>query len=342
MHTIKQLDATNITDWNNFVADCDNANFFHRAEWGKLLETSFGHKSYYFYTETNGKISAVLPLAHIKSKLFGNFLVSTPFCVYGGPAFIDQDAALKLIDHAVDMGRELGVDYVEIRSERALSDKGLVKDFYTTFRLDLEPDREVIMQAIWRKQRTVIRKSHKSGLDHTFDTSIDDFYRVYSISVRNLGTPVFSKKYFQALVDTFGEQCEILTVRKNDAAVSSVLSFYDKGKVYPYYGGGTFDARTLKSNDYMYYELMCHAAMDRNCSLYDFGRSKKGTGAWEYKKHWAMEPVKLQYQYFLINIDELPDLSPKNPKYQLMIKVWKRLPLKVSQVMGPFLSKYLG
>lgn len=340
---IKQYRVEDKARWNTFVDQCDNADFFHRAEWAELLESSFGHRAHYLYVENpQNEIVALLPLARVKSRLFGDYLVSTPFCVYGGPAYTDQDAANQLVSYAADLGKALGVDYLELRSENTHTEGGMVKDLYSTFRLPLTPDRDAIMQAIWRKQRTVIRKSFKQGLTHTFDTAIDDFFHVYSTSVRNLGTPVFSKRYFKMLKETFGEQCEIMTIRKDGKPVSSVMSFYNKGIVYPYYGGGIVEARDLKSNDYMYYELMCHAAQERNCHLFDFGRSKKGTGAWEYKKHWAMDPIDLQYQYFLINTESLPDLSPKNPKYQLMIKVWKELPLPMSQYLGPYVSKYLG
>ncbi len=341
-YNVETLTNCTIDKWNDFVVKCDEATFFHRAEWRTIIEKAFGHKTFFLYAESNNDVAAILPLVQVKSILFGHCLVSTPFCVYGGPAYNSEDALNAILEKACDLARSMSVDYLELRTSEPVRPEWPVKDLYVTFKMQLVPDRDAIMQKIWRKQRTVIRKAFKQGLTHTFDPSSDDFFKTYSTSVRNLGTPVFAKKYFDILLSTFPKECEILTVRKNGKAVSSVLSFYDKGCVYPYYGGGLPEARDLKSNDYMYYELMCHAAMDKGFHTFDFGRSKKGTGVYEYKKHWQMEPEELQYQYYLVKSDSLPNLSPNNPKYRLMIDLWKRLPLGVSQILGPQLSKYLG
>src|SRR5690606_4130041 len=132
------------------------------------------------------------------------------------------------------------------------------------------------------------------------------------------------------------------TVRKHGKAVSSVLSFYYKNEVLPYYGGGTLQAKDLKSNDFMYYQLMCHAQADKACQRYDFGRSKIDSGAYHYKRHWGMQAVELPYQYQLITARQLPNLSPNNPRYQLFIKLWQKLPLGFSQWLGPKLSRFLA
>ena len=340
---ISYLNTSAVERWNSYVENHGEASFFHRAEWKEVLEKSFGHRTFYLMAETDGVISGLLPLAQVKSILFGNALVSTPFCVYGGPVSDSKEIEEALIERAKELAEALAVDYLELRTIKPLDNGFITKELYVTFRMSLAEDRDSIMSSIWRKQRTVIRKSFKQGLSHTFDESITDLYNVYAQSVRNLGTPVFSRKYFQTLKDVFGEKCEVLTVRNNDGvAVSSVLSFYDKGEVFPYYGGGTLEARGLKSNDYMYYELMCHAAMEKDCKKFDFGRSKINTGSYVYKKHWKIEPECLNYQYYLVKAKEMPNLSPSNPKYNLLISVWQKLPLKVSQFLGPFLSKYLG
>ncbi len=341
-YKVEILTDSTIDKWNDFIAKCDKATFFHRAEWRTVIEKAFGHKAIFLYAENNNNVTAVLPLVQVKSRLFGHALISTPFCVYGGPVYNSEEALNAILEKACDLARSMNVDYLELRTSEPVRPEWPVKDLYVSFNMQLVADRDAIMQKIWRKQRTVIRKSFKQGLTHSYDTSNEDFYRTFSTSVRNLGTPVFTKKYFDLLLATFQEECEILTVRKDGKAVSSVLSFYDQGCVYPYYGGGLPEARYLKSNDYMYYELMCHAAIDKGINNFDFGRSKKGTGAYEYKKHWQMEPEELQYQYYLVKSDSLPNLSPNNPKYRLMINLWKRLPLRVSQILGPQLSKFLG
>ena len=341
-NSISVLDRSNFDKWNDYVTSSQNGTFFHKAEWMEVLETAFGHKTFYLMSTSDGVVNGVLTLAQVKSALFGNALVSTPFCVYGGPVFDSEEVKSALINKAKKLAEELAVDHLELRTVEPIDDSFITKDLYVTFRMPLAEDREAIMSSIWRKQRTVIRKSFKNGLEHSIDGSIDDLYNVYSQSVRNLGTPVFSKKYFATLKSVFGDQCEVLTVRKDGRPISSVMSFYDKEEVFPYYGGGTEEARDLKTNDYMYHELMCHASMDMGCTKFDFGRSKIGTGSYTYKKHWKIEPEKLNYQYYLVKAKEMPNVSPNNPKYKLMITLWQKLPLPISQFLGPFLSKYLG
>jgi len=159
--------------------------------------------------------------------------------------------------------------------------------------------------------------------------------------VRNLGTPVLGKRFFAALLHEFGEAADILTVTHRGKPVSSVMSFWFRDEVLPYYGGGTGDARDLKANDFMYWELMRNA-VPRGVTLFDFGRSKLDTGSFSFKKNWGFEPQTLAYQYHLVRSPNVPDVSPLNPKYRAMIATWKRLPVPVTRVIGPLVARYLG
>ncbi len=120
-----------------------------------------------------------------------------------------------------------------------------------------------------------------------------------------------------------------------------MLSFYFRDEVLPYYGGGTERAREHFANDFMYWQLMCRAA-ERGVGIFDFGRSKRDSGAYKFKVHWGFEPQPLHYEYFLVRATQMPNLSPNNPRYRLMIATWKRLPLGVTKVLGPPLARYLG
>ena len=166
-------------------------------------------------------------------------------------------------------------------------------------------------------------------------------HAVYGESVRNLGTPVFSRKYFALLCEEFGEDAEILIVEDQGAPIAAVLSFYFRDQVLPYYGGGTPEARTRAGNDLMYWEVMRRAA-DRGCRIFDFGRSKVDTGAFSFKKNWGFAPTPLNYEFKLRTGDAIPDVNPLNPKYRLMIETWKRLPLPVANLLGPMLVRNLG
>lgn len=197
------------------------------------------------------------------------------------------------------------------------------------------------MLAIPKKQRAMVRKGIKAGLSAHIESDVTSLYRCYSESVRNLGTPVFSKRYLEILRDTFKDDCEILVVRSGKTDVAAVMSFYFRNEVLPYYGGGTYDARAVKGNDFMYWSVM-ERAREKGMTLFDYGRSKVGTGAYRFKKHWGFEPQTMSYEYHLVNAPAMPDLSPNNPKYKFFIGMWQRLPLPVAQRLGPFLAKSLG
>jgi len=335
------MQAEDAARWDAFVLQCPQATFFHRAGWKEVMERSFGHRTYFLYAERAGQICAVLPLARIKSALFGHWLGSLPFCVYGGIAGDDAQARALLELAALELARELGVDYLEYRNIEAQHGDWPGKALYVTFRKDISADDEENMQAIPRKQRAMVRKGIKFGLQSEIDSDTERFYAAYSASVHRLGTPVFSRKHFKVLAEVFGEDCEVLTITHNGQTVSSVMSFYFRDEVLPYYGGGNASARELAGNDFMYWELMRRAAA-RGIRVFDFGRSKEGTGAYDFKKNWGFTPTPLHYEYQLLRGQDVPDTNPLNPRYQLMIKTWQRLPLWAANLIGPHIVRQLG
>jgi FemAB-related protein (PEP-CTERM system-associated) len=187
----------------------------------------------------------------------------------------------------------------------------------------------------------MVRKGIHKQLQVQIDSRIDRVYDIYSESLRNLGTPVFSRRYLRLLKETFGEQCEVLTITSAGQAVASVLSFYFRDEVLPYYGGGTAAARSVAANDFMYWQVMERARL-RGAKLFDFGRSKRGTGSFDFKTHWGFEPQPLCYEYFLVKAREMPNLSPTNSSYARLIDLWQRLPLPLTRLIGPPIARYLG
>lgn len=342
MLRIRQLFAQDMTRWDAFVEQQPNATFFHRAGWKTVLEQAFGHTAYYLFAESvNGEILGILPLAHVKSLLFGNMLISTPFCVYGGSVAVSEEVIQQLDAAACSLAEELQVDCLELRQRSLCHTDWPHKNLYVTFRKLIDADPEKNLLAIPRKQRAMVRKGIQAGLMSHIENEVDSVHQVYSESVRNLGTPVFSRHYFRVLKDVFGTDCEALVVRHGHAVVAGVISFYFRDEVLPYYGGGTAAARELKANDFMYWEVMRRAG-ERGYRLFDFGRSKQGTGSFDFKRNWGFEPTPMRYEYHLVNAKQVPDVNPLNPKYRLFIAAWKRLPLPVSQLIGPLLSRNLG
>jgi FemAB-related protein (PEP-CTERM system-associated) len=327
--------------WNAYIHRHPQASFFHRAEWKAVIESAFGHRSYFLLAERAGGIVGVLPLGHIRSRLFGNALISAPFCVYGGVLADDAAVEQSLRTHAADLARRLGVGHLELRHRMRHESDWARKALYFTFRKSIDPDPEQNMLAIPRKQRAMVRKGIKAGLTSEIDERVDRFYQLYATSVRNLGTPVFSRRYAEILKRSFGADCEVLTVVHENRPVSSVMSFYFRDEVLPYYGGGGSDARAVAGNDFMYWELMRRAA-ERGLRTFDYGRSKEGTGSYSFKKNWGFEPEPMHYEYLLIRAKSVPDINPLNPKYRLFINLWRHLPLGVSKAIGPVLARNLG
>lgn len=328
--------------WNAYVDKHEDGSFFHLGEWAELIEALFSHEAHYLVAKEDSQIVGVLPLVEQKSKLFGHTLISTPFCVYGGAIADTAEIRGALENKALEIGKERKVDFVELRYKQPVENPNYERFcHHSFFSCDIGEGRDAILAGIKKKQRANIRQSLKKPLNVRIDQDTKVAYGIYSESVRNLGTPVFHSKYFAKLVEYFGDKVEVLTVESEGQPVSSVLSFYYKNVVLPYYGGGVHAARDLKSNDLMYYELMCHA-YEKGYTKFDFGRSKDDSGAYKYKATWGMQAVPLHYIRALVTAEEHPNLSPNNPKYALVINTWKRLPLWLSRFIGPFLSRFLG
>lgn len=338
---IRTLSGRDSERWDAFVRTAPAATFFHMAAWRRVIEEAFGHPCHYLYAEIDGEIAGILPLAEIKSRLFGHALISTPFCVYGGVVARDAQSETKLTEAAARLAQELEVDYLELRNREPGKIAWPGKDLYVMFRKRISSDHDANFQAIPRKQRAMVRKGMEAGLQATVQPGLDDFYRVYSESVRNLGTPVLSKRYYSLLKQTFAEDCEITVIDHKRRPVAAVMSFYFRDEVHPYYGGSVWQGRDVKANDFMYWAVMRHA-VDRGSRLFDFGRSKRDTGSFHFKKHWGFEPQPLHYAYRLVHAKTVPNISPTNRKYSLFIKAWQRLPLPVSRTLGPWLARNLG
>ncbi|NQY62256.1 MAG: FemAB family PEP-CTERM system-associated protein [Alteromonadaceae bacterium] len=339
---ISTLTNSGFSKWDEYVKRHENGTFFHLSGWQTVIKNSFSHSCYYLFAEIDNKLCGVLPLVEVKSALFGHALVSTPFCVYGGAITDNEEIARYLEQEAVQLAEKLEVDYLELRYQQEQQNGMLLKQVHSSFGCEIPDDNDQILAKIKKKQRAVIRHAMKNELSSSVGADVDTFYQLLSTSYRNLGTPIFSKKYFRELINIFGDDLDITVISDNENRPSSaVLNFYYNKQVLPYYGGGNAGARYLKSADFMYYQVMCNAS-EKGFTWFDFGRSKNDSGPYKYKKHWGMEPKPLYYYYHLVKTDDLPNLSPNNPKYKFFINMWQKLPLKLSQFLGPFLSKYLG
>lgn len=343
---LAQNDQNELKRIDEFIGDHAEGTAFHRPAWTEAVSTACGHEWRYMLAEnSSGELQAILPLTLIHSALFGRALVSSGFAVGGGILSLSDHATQMLADTVWDFAEVHSFPTVELRGGPTPCDKWQNKDgVYAGFVTGLADSDENQLLSIPRKQRAEVRKGIKNELVvrvGSDEVDRSDHYHVYAESVRNLGTPVFPKALFDAVMDSFGEDADILTVLNDGEPVASVLSLYHNDTVMPYWGGGTYDARRLRANDVMYYALMNHAR-ERGYQRFDFGRSKVGTGAYSFKKNWGFEPQALSYAIRTVDGEQARDVNPMSPKYRLQVALWQKLPLSVTNRLGPIIAKGLG
>jgi len=340
--TVRPYREADRAAWTTFVGQCREATFFHRIEWRDIIERVFRHRTHFLLAERAGTICGVLPLARVKSLLFGDSLISLPFAVYGGAAVQDEDCRAALHRSAEALAREANVDHLELRHRAVHEPAWPRQDLYVTFRKEILPDVEANLAAIPRKQRAMVRKGIARGLVSEIDEDVGRFFDLYSDNVHRHGTPPYSRAYFQALKDAFGSDCEVMIVLDAQRKpVSGVMTFHFRDEVLPYYAGDRVEARELAANDFKYWELM-RRACERGFRTFDYGRSKCGSGSFDFKKNWGFTPAPLHYEFSLLKRDSIPQNNPANPKYRALIAAWKKLPRSVAEAVGPAIVRNLG
>jgi len=329
----------------------EGATAFHRLAWGEAIAAATGHDLLALIAEDEaGAISGYLPLHVVHSPLFGRAIVSAGFAVDGGIIADDAASAAMLAQAAWQLCERYSAPTLELRGGLLPDDPcwTIKSNAHAGFAADLAaegPDADQ-KQLEWipRKQRAEVRKGLANAMTVRTGTSALDrqqHYAVYATSVRNLGTPVFPRALFDAVLDAFGDDADILTVLHDDVPVASVLSLYHRGAVMPYWGGGVWEARGLRANDVMYYALMNHARR-KGCTRFDFGRSKVDSGAFAFKKNWGFEPAPLSYAVRTADGQPPRDVNPLSPKYRMQIALWQRLPLGIANRLGPWIANGLG
>lgn len=327
----------------SFVKD-QGGSPFHLPEWLIAIERGTGQRACGIVAERAGRIVGWLPLTLVHSPLFGRALVSSGFAVDGGPLALDTHIAAKLANAASELAQRESCEEVELRGGDTPDGWEEITGKHFGFVSDLAEDDDAQLLAVPRKQRAEIRKSLKNDLTVATGTSEADrvaHYTCYAASVHNLGTPVFPRSLFDAVLDAFAGCADILTVRGNGEPLASVLTLYHQGTVYPFWGGGVWSARATRANERMYYALMCHAR-EKGCTRFDFGRSKAGSGPCHYKKNWGFEPQPLAYSRWTAAGVTPRDVDPTSDAFARKIELWKKLPLPVANRLGPMIARGLG
>lgn len=328
-------------EWDSYVLRNERATFFHQIGYKRVIEQSFGHKPYYLAFLNNGEIRGILPLFLVKSRLFGFFLVSLPFCDYGGIVADSESVQKRLWEKAIEIAQKEQVQVIELQ-QRDRDNLGLYQNLEKV-NLKLLLDTE---ERIWRsfkgKVRNQIRKAQKAGLQFKVGgiEKLPQFYKVFATSMRDLGTPVYPLSFFDNLLKSFPSTSEVLLVTYGGKTIGGAIAIYFKETMEVPWASSWRKYFKYCPNNLLYWK-----AIERGCQkgykYFNFGRSTKNSGNYKFKKQWGAEDEQLHYQYYLVKGKSIPDLSPQSSKYRMAVNIWKRLPLAVTNYLGPKISRYI-
>jgi FemAB-related protein (PEP-CTERM system-associated) len=334
--------------WEAYVRRAPGATFFHLPGWRRVVERTFGHRALYLMARRGEEITGVLPLFELASLLFGRSLVSLPFAVGGGALADDPETAAALLRAAQEEALLRQVDYLELRSEHPLSPELLTKDLYVTFRADLKESEEALLKRMERKRRQMMSYAARAG--YTWRVAGPEelplFFRLFAENMRHHGTPIYPRRFLAEILAQHPGEANLFFVSQGDKTLAGTLNLLFGGVLMPFYAGhaplaggaGEASGRPRGVDDFLYLAIM-RWGRENGFQTFDFGRSKRGTGAWQFKARWGMDEVPLAYQYHLVRAKELPNVSPANPRYAAFIAAWKRLPLPLALLLGPSIVK---
>lgn len=337
---IKLYEDKDCKRWDQYVWNSSGSNLYHLAAWKNIIENSFGHKTYYLYSENNGKILGILPLVHLRSFLFGSFFVSVPFFNYGGVCADDQRTKDLLVEEAIKVSKERGAEYIELRHTENYNWGLPVKTHKVAMVLNLPAASEELWKCFKSKLRSQIRKPEKEGLEVRWGglDGIDVFYEVFSTNMRDLGTPVYPKVFFINILNAFPGTSRICTVYLNDKPLASGFVIGFKNRLEIPWASSLKNYNHLGANMMLYWNMLKYAC-DSGYRQFDFGRSTPGKGTYKFKEQWGSTPHQLYWHYWVSDGHKVPELNPHNPKYSRAIKIWQKLPLSFTRFFGPHIVK---
>ncbi len=339
--SVESLETKDHPAWDQFVTAHPHGSPFHLIAWKTTIESTFPYKPCYLLSVAQGAIRAVLPLFLVEGFITGKVLISSPFAVYGGVLADSVEARDALGDGLRKLAESLAVQYVDLRNAWPEQVLGHVPvDRYVSFTTPVAPtDDERLLAAIPKKTRNLVRKSLKFPYSVRTPASLDGFYRLMANNYRRLGTPIFPRAFFERMRSNFGPMADVREFMLDGNTLAAVsFNFFFQGSMHTYYAASNPECLAQSPNNYMYFDLLRWAGHN-GYNTFDFGRSKKETGTFEFKKHFGAAPRELPYEVMLVRRKYPPNFSPKNPKFQLAIQVWRRLPMPLVNTLGPRLIR---
>jgi FemAB-related protein (PEP-CTERM system-associated) len=305
--------------------------------WLAVLEHGLGHTVYCLEVVEGDEVRGFLPLAFVKSLLFGRFLVSLPYLNSGGALAEDETVKTALIDRAVGLADELNVRYLELRHEAAVEHPRLGERMThkVHMRLPLPAKADQLWTGLDAKVRNQVRKGQKSGLQVFWGGAdlLPEFYAVFSHNMRDLGTPVYGRGLFRAIVKQFADKAEFCVVRAGQKPAAAALLLHGWGATEVPSASALRQYNPSCANMLMYWHLL-ERAIARGQSVFDFGRSSADSPTYRFKKQWGAKPAEANWQYF-VRQGAINAARPDNPRYGRMIRVWQRLPVALTRLIGP-------
>lgn len=326
---------------DDYVREKNITNLYHDRRWGKIIENCFGHKYNILYSENSeGRVDGILPLVHMKSWSFGNFIVSMPFFNYGGVCAEDESTQNLLIEEAIRIAKDLKVHHIEFRQEKSLNNGFPEKTSKVSMRLDLPGSSDDLWKSFPSKLRSQIKVPQKAGMTARIGgiDELKSFYDVFSDNMRHLGTPVYPIRFFRNILEEFPTNTRICSVYTGDIPVATGFLAGFKNRLEIPWASSIRKQNRLSPNMLLYWSCLKFAC-EKGFTTFDFGRSTKEESTFKFKEQWGATPHPMVWSYWVQDEGNIPDITPRNRKYQLAIGIWKRLPVPVTQMLGPRIIK---
>ena len=333
-------EETSGAEWDQFVLNRRDASGYHLWGWRGVFERAFGHETVYLAAREHGRLVGVLPLVVFRSRVFGRFAVSLPFVNYGGVCAADDEVAQALVARAAAIAEERGLSHVELRHVARQMPQLPARTHKVTMRLALGDDPVRTWDGLDRKVRNQVRKAEKSGLTWRRGGAelLDRFYDVFAVNMRDLGTPVYSRRFFAEVLASFPQTASVCLVDHGERTVAGAIALSHRDVLEVPWASSLREYRSQCPNNLLYWKIIEHGIDTRHSSL-DFGRSTPNEGTYHFKEQWGAQPEPLHWEYVMQGDRELPNLSPSNPKYRAAINLWTRLPVAVTRIIGPHIVR---
>ena len=341
--TLRPLEQSEERLWDAFVDTRPEASLYHRSPWRTLIQDLFGHETLYLYAvNAAGDWMGILPLVRLRSRLFGDYMVSMPYVNYGGALGLNVEIETALMQAAGRSGQTAGVSHIEFRDSVERAGAGKARTDKVVMELSLPASHDELWNGFSPKLRAQIRRPQREQTQvlHGGAELLPQFYQVFARNMRDLGTPVYGEAFFAAIMAAFPAAAHIVIVRHGQQPVAAAFLLGHRDRLEIPWASSLREYNQLGVNMLLYWEAL-RRAIEGGYKTFDFGRSSIDSGTYRFKKQWGAQPRQLYWHYWLAHGQDLPELTPNSPKYQLAIRAWKRLPLFLANRLGPHIVKNL-